>query len=184
MNYSELSEIDYNRIWTPYTIKNGRINIIDRDDSIKYKKRNPTIIKKSILPDDNTNTISQSISNTKLSTLYFSKSNIEKIQLLIIRKVYEDSDKRFSIKEQSEQELLIIMRSYYLQFSKNLDTDINKQIENLNMMVINWCSNNIISNIEQHINYKKVSSTLPMPLERAQLPTQKGTRTLEIKSFI
>ena len=76
------------------------------------------------------------------------------------------------------------MRSFYLQYSKNLTIDIKTQINKLNMMVVDWSSNNIISNIEQYLNYKKVCSTLPMPLERAQLPTQKGTKTLEIKSFI
>jgi hypothetical protein len=34
------------------------------------------------------------------------------------------------------------------------------------------------------MNYKTNISTLPMPMERAQLPSQKGTKTLEIKSFI
>jgi len=42
----------------------------------------------------------------------------------------------------------------------------------------------IIKNINQHIYYKKTVSTLPMPMERAQLPTQKGTKILEIKSYI
>lgn len=183
MNYSEIVEVDYNRVWTPYDIKNGRINIID-DDTIKYEKKNPIIIQQSILPNDNTNTISQSISTNDLSEIFFSKNNIDKIQLLIITKVYNDSDKRFKINKQSEQELLIIMRSFYLQYSKNLSIDIKKQINNLNKMVIDWSSENIITNIEQYLNYKKVCSTLPMPLERAQLPTQKGTKTLEIKSFI
>jgi hypothetical protein len=182
MNYSELEEIDSGRIWTPYNIKNGRVNIID-DDSIKYKKKNPTIIQKPIISDSK-GTISQSITNNKLSDLYFSNINIKKIQLLIITKVYQDSEQRFQINEQNEQELLIIMRSYYLQYSKNLDSNINKQVNELNQMVVEWCSSNIISNIEQYLNYKKVCSTLPMPLERAQLPTQKGTKTLEIKSFI
>jgi hypothetical protein len=183
MNYSEIEEVDNNRVWTPYDIKNGRINIID-DNVDNYKKKNPTIIQKSVLPDENTNSISQSITNNKLSDLYFSKSNIEKIQLLIIMKVSEDSNCRFKINKQSEQELLIIMRSFYLQYSKNLDNNIKNQIKDLNEMVVEWSSNNIISNIEQYLNYKKVCSTLPMPLERAQLPTQKGTKTLEIKSFI
>ena len=48
MNYSEIAEVDYNRIWVPYDIKNGRINIIDDDKSIKYKKKNKTIIQKSL----------------------------------------------------------------------------------------------------------------------------------------
>lgn len=183
MNYSEIEEVDYNRIWVPYNIKNGRVNIID-DDNIKYIKKNKTIIKQSILPDDNTNTISQTISKNELSNQFFSKNNIDKIQLLIITKVYTDSNQKFTINKQSEQELLIIMRSYYLQYSKNSNLNINKQIDDLNKMVVDWCSNNIISNIEQYMIYKKTASTLPMPLERAQLPTQKGTKTLEIKSFI
>lgn len=183
MNYSEIAEVDYNRVWVPYNIKNGRINIID-NDNIQYEKKNPTIIQKSALPNDNTNTISQSISNTPLSNLFFSKNNIDKIQLLIITKVYRDSNKRFKINKQSEQELLIIMRSYYLQYSKNLNNNISKEINSLNNMVVDWSVKNIISNIEQYLSYKKVASTLPMPLERAQLPTQKGTKTLEIKSFI
>ena len=183
MNYSEIEEVDYNRVWVPYDIKNGRINIID-DDNIKYKKRNSTVINKSILPDDNTNLISQTISTNELSDTFFSKNNIDKIQLLIIQKVYNDSDNRFTINKQSEQELLIIMKSYYLQYSKNLSVNIDKQINVLNSMVVDWSANNIITNIEQYIIYKKSCSTLPMPLERAQLPTQKGTKTLEIKSFI
>jgi hypothetical protein len=182
MNYSELEEVDLNRVWTPYNIKNGRVNIID-ENNIKYKKKNPTIIQKPILFDSKS-TVSQSITSNKLSDFYFSNINIKKIQSLIIDRVYEDSEQRFQINEQNEQELLIIMRSYYLQYSKNLNSNINKQVNELNQMVVEWCSSNIISNIEQYLNYKKVCSTLPMPLERAQLPTQKGTKTLEIKSFI
>ena len=140
MNYSEIEEVDYNRVWVPYDIKNGRINIID-DDNIKYKKRNSTVINKSILPDDNTNLISQTISTNELSDTFFSKNNIDKIQLLIIQKVYNDSDNRFTINKQSEQELLIIMKSYYLQYSKNLSVNIDKQINVLNSMVVDWSAN-------------------------------------------
>ena len=76
------------------------------------------------------------------------------------------------------------MRSYYLQYSKNLPTNINTQINELNKMVINWSVDEILTNIKQYINYKKSVSALPMPLERAQLPSQKGTKSLELKSFI
>lgn len=178
MDYDKFEKVDFSDMWVPSNIKNGRIDIIDEN------RRNKIIITKSILPDDNTNNISQSISNTNLSNIFFSINNIEKIQLSIIMKVYKDSDNRFQINKQSEQELLIIMRSIYLQYSKNLDINIQEQINELNKLVIDWAVENIISNIEQYLSYKKVCSTLPMPLERAQLPTQKGTKTLEIKSFI
>lgn len=178
MDYDKFEKVDFSDMCIPSNIKNGRIDIIDEN------RRNKIIITKSILPDDNTNNISQSISNTNLSNIFFSINNIEKIQLSIIMKVYKDSDNRFQINKQSEQELLIIMRSIYLQYSKNLDINIQEQINQLNKLVIDWAVENIISNIEQYLSYKKVCSTLPMPLERAQLPTQKGTKTLEIKSFI
>lgn len=178
IDYDKFETVDFSDIWIPGNIKNGRIDIMDDN------RRNKIIITKSILPDDNTYNISQSISNTDLSNIFFSINNIEKIQLSIIMKVYKDSDNRFQINKQSEQELLIIMRSIYLQYSKNLNTNIKEQINELNKLVVDWSVENIISNIEQYISYKKVCSTLPMPLERAQLPTQKGTKTLEIKSFI
>ena len=54
----------------------------------------------------------------------------------------------------------------------------------LNKYVVDWSVDEIITNINQHIYYKKTVSTLPMPMERAQLPTQKGTKILEIKSYI
>ena len=56
----------------------------------------------------------------------------------------------------------------------------NLKFYELNNKVVEWAVENIITNIDQYINYKKTCSTLPMPLERAQLPSQKGTKTLEI----
>lgn len=178
MNINNFYNVD-NNLWIPSNIKNGRINIIDN-----FESSNPKIIVPSILNENNTNTISHKLANTELSLNFFSKENIDKIQSKIIIEVYNKSDKEFTISKQSEQELLIIMRSYYLQYGKNLPNNINSQVEELNIMVINWSVDEIIKNIQQYINYKKSISTLPMPMERAQLPSQKGTKTLEIKSFI
>ncbi len=171
-------DIDFNNIWIPDKIKNGRIDILDKI------KGSTKIIKQSILNDDNSSSISQRLENTNLSVAYFSKQNINKIQNAIIREVYNKSAGKYKISTQSEQELLIIMRSYYLQYGKNLPNNLNSQIEKLNNMVIEWASNEIITNIEQYLKYKETVSTLPMPLERSQLPSQKGTKTLEIKSFV
>jgi hypothetical protein len=72
----------------------------------------------------------------------------------------------------------------YLQYAKNLNYDIKEQVKELNTMVIRWCVDEIIKNVKQYIGYKKSISTLPLPLEHSLLPSQKGTKTLEIKSFI
>jgi hypothetical protein len=76
------------------------------------------------------------------------------------------------------------MRSIYFQNSKNLNFDLMAQVKELNTLVIRWCVDEIIKNVKQYIEYKKSVSTLPLPLEHSQLPSQKGTKILEIKSFI
>lgn len=165
----------YNDVMVPRNIANGRVNIINN-----IAKHNTNIIK----TENNNNSVSRNITTTNVSTAFFSKNNIDEIQNKIIKEVYNRSDDKYIISKQSEQELLVIMRSYYLQYSKNLPTNINTQINELNKMVINWSVDEILTNIKQYINYKKSVSALPMPLERAQLPSQKGTKSLELKSFI
>ena len=76
------------------------------------------------------------------------------------------------------------MRSIFLQYSKNNSIGIIEQVKELNKLVLDWAVPEIVSNIKQHNTYKKDISTLPMPLERSQLTSQKGTRFLEIKSFM
>ena len=174
----EFMKVDFKDIWLPDNLKNGRINIID-DQSLYAEYRKP-----AINTEDINNSVSRNIASTDLSTAFFSKKNIQKIQDDIINEVYIKSNKEFIISNQSERELIIIMRSYYLQYGKNLPSDINIQIQTLNKYVIDWSVEEIIKNINQYIYYKKSVSSLPMPMERAQLPSQKGTKTLEIKSYI
>jgi len=171
-------DIDFNDIWVPDNIRNGRIDILEKI------KGGTKMVKASVLSEYNSSSISQSLENTPLSITFFSKNNIDKIQNDIITEVYNKSFRKYAICKQSEQELLIIMRSYYLQYGRNLPDNIDNQIERLNNMVIEWASNEIITNIEQYLKYKENVSTLPMPLERSQLPSQKGTKILEIKSFV
>jgi hypothetical protein len=173
-------DVNYsNDIWLPTSIRNGRVDILN---NIKGSSK---MVKESILSENNVNSISQSLTNTQLSLNFFSKENINKIQNLIRKTVYYRSNYTHIISAQNEQELLIIMRSMYLQYGKNLDYDIDKQTNVLNNMTIDWAVINILSNIDQYISYKKTCSTLPMPLERAQLSSQKGTKSLEItKAFI
>ena len=173
-------DVNYsNDVWLPASIRNGRVDILNK---IKGSSK---IVKESILSENNVNSISQSLTNTPLSLQFFSKENINTIQSLIRRVVYHRSNNTHIISNQNEQELLIIMRSMYLQYGKNLAYDIDKQINVLNNITVDWAAINILSNIDQYISYKKTCSTLPMPLERAQLPSQKGTKTLEsTKTYI
>ncbi len=178
-------EINYQRydMKNYFTKRNGRIDILY--DTNTANNGSTQLITSSVLSENNVNSVSQSLTNTPLSLNFFSKENINRIQAAIINGVYVRSDSNFVINNQNENELLIIMRSHYLQFGKNLPSNINYQVNELNNMVVSWSVDNIISNIEQYISYKKTCSALPMPLERAQLPSQKGTKNDELtKSYI
>ena len=170
-------DINFQDYLLPLNTFNGRINIMDNYDS-------KIITKEAILTEDSANSMSRNLEHSLLSRKFFSSDNINIIHKKIIIGVYEKSNKKYSISKQNERELLIIMRSYYLQYGKNLDTNIQKQVDVLNKLVIDWAIEEIIKNIDQYIIYKQTASTLPIPMEHSQLPSQKGLKTLEIKSFI
>ena len=111
-----------NDIWIPSKIRNGRVDILDKI------KGSTKIVKESILAENNVNSISQSLTNTSLSLKFFSKENINIIQTLIRKGVYQKSNNTHIISNQDEQELIIIMRSIYLQYGKNLPNNIYDQI--------------------------------------------------------
>jgi hypothetical protein len=174
---SDYENVNYdNDIFIPNNIINGRVDIINN----KFNKKKEAFVS----TENNNNSVSRNIITTNVSVSFFSKDNIKDLQKSIIKEVYNRSDEKFIIGNQSEQELLVIMSSYYLQYSKNLPTNIHTQIEELNKMVVDWAVAEILTNIRQYMSYKKSVSALPMPLERAQLPSQKGTKNLELKSFI
>jgi hypothetical protein len=163
-------------------ILNGRVNLLDENTGDKtYKIANDNI---SLYKENTLNSISRMYAGNCVSELFFSKENKDIIQQGIINSVYNMSEGEYKIGRQSEQELIIVMRSMYFQHSKNLNFNIKEQVKELNTLVIRWCVDEIIKNIRQYIGYKKSISTLPLPMEHSLLPSQKGTKTLEIKTFI
>ena len=97
--------------------------------------------------------ITNTLNSNPLSKVYFNPNNINTIQSGIINKVHQVSNGQYSIGRQNEQQLLIIMRSIYLQFSKNREYDIVNQVNELNTMVIEECARIIIPNIQQQQGY-------------------------------
>ena len=75
------------------------------------------------------------------------------------------------------------MRSIYLTYGKNLNFNMKEQVKELNRLVIEWCAERIITNIQQYLDYKTNVSTLKMPMETPALTSQKGLKTLELNYF-
>jgi primase-polymerase (primpol)-like protein len=114
-----------------------------------------------------------------LNQIFFSKKNMEYIQDKIRFNVYEKSNKKFIIDKQSDTELEIVMRSIYLQHSPNLPNKIKEQIEYLDGLVVNWCSEKIIPEVNQYLGYMKEIEYMPIPIDLPLNLSSKGSRTLK-----
>jgi hypothetical protein len=105
---------------------------------------------------------------TGLSEVYFSSNNISLLQSAIRYEVKLSTGK--VIDRQSTNELSIVMRSIYLQngnpmvYSDNISSEVRK----LNTMVIDYCSEQISTQVKQHQGYIRKLTTLPIPIERPQ----------------
>ena len=71
-----------------------------------------------------------------LSNLYFSQENVDYLQTEVISRVYDKTNKKHIIGRQSEDELIIVMRSIYLQHGKNMNTLLETQVDILNTLVL------------------------------------------------
>ena len=116
---------------------------------------------------------------SSLSLLFFSKENIDIIQKIIRYTVWKLSNEKYVIDRQSDTELEIVMRSMYLQHSRNLQCKLNDQIKKLNKLVIDWCAPKIFIQVQQYLGYIHDVENLPMPIDRPTNISNKGAKVLK-----
>ena len=100
--------------------------------------------------------------NNILNSAFFSQRNINNIQKQIQRKVLEKTN--YTIGRQSDLQLQIIMRSIFLQYSKNLNCDYANQIRDLDKKVTDFAVDRIVIEISQFLEYRKEVSRIPDPI--------------------
>lgn len=121
---------------------------------------------------------------TKLSIFYFSQSNIDYLQNEIVKQIFKKSDGKYRINKQNEDELVIVMKSIFLQNARNNDNDIQYQIDELNKLVLNYCVNNVYGNLLQYIKYIDDITKEQVVLDRPQNVDIKGSKSLMPNHFI
>lgn len=119
--------------------------------------------------------------NTQLSDLYFSKENVQIIQNAIRAGVYKRSNGEHIISNQNLDTIHIIMRSIFLQNSKNLPNNITEQIKDLNELVIEEIVPKLLGEIEGYLIYRKDISEIPEPLQKPK--SDNIAKHLEFKKF-
>jgi hypothetical protein len=122
---------------------------------------------------------------TPLAKAFFSRSNVQAVQSLIRKQVYDKSGpKKYVIDDQSVDELTIIMRTMYLQYAQNLPYNLEGQLERLNELVANWSVPHILSAVDHYNYYLNDISHMPTPLARSVHLSSAGTRSLPMNQFV
>ena len=102
--------------------------------------------------------------NTLLSSLFFSKENIQIIQNGIRAGIFHKSKGQYTIPPQDCDSLKIIMRSIFLQHAANQQSNVTEQVEQLNKMVLNYCIQQVYGEAQGYIKYISDVSTLAIPI--------------------
>jgi hypothetical protein len=113
-------------------------------------------------------------SSTPVNEEFFSQSNVDRVQDQIRTTVR--SMVNADIDRQSDVDLKLVMRSYYLQYA-------GETVQQLNERVVAFCANRISVEVEAYRYYRKDILDFPAPIQRPIDTQVYGTRTGELKSF-
>lgn len=116
---------------------------------------------------------------SELNEAFFSVENTEQLQKDIIRLVNEATKGKVTIGKQSEENLIIIMRSIYLKHAKHLSTSLQAQICDLNNHVLKYAVPNIITNVKQYIGYIRDVNAPPSTIDRPLNTSNSANFTLQ-----
>ena len=157
--------------------QNGRVQLLNYNPYDKFKLYDP--IKVENKSTDYRNALQGTWCDCHVSKKFFSKENIDLIQNILKQKVYQNSS--YQIDNQNSNALKMNMRNIYFQYSKNLPNNINEQVNELNEILTNKLTPEIISEATAYIKYKEDISTLAKPIDRPISTYQ--SKTLEFKRF-
>lgn len=120
---------------------------------------------------------------TPLNEVFFSQENVENLQKQIQEQVYAMSGNKYKVDRQSDTDLRLIMRSYYLTYSQNNPANIAGELSDLNSRVVGYAAGKIYSEVDFHMFYLKDIQDFAAPIANPMNPHVYGTRTGELKSF-
>lgn len=129
------------------------------------------------------NLLSGNMEVSQVSQLFYSKKNIQALQEGIRYLVYDRSGGRHRIGEQSNDELIIIMKTMYLTHGKNQIYNVLEQVRELNKKVLDFAVPDIIQQLDMYDKYRHDQAFLPTPIDRSLNTSIKGERSLEMRGF-
>lgn len=160
---------------------NGRVNIMTPDISTIFAMQDRIPISTNDV--DFRGAMTGNWYDTSLSDAFFSGRNIQIIQNGIRAGVYNRSNGQYVVGEQSRDELLIVMRSVFLQYSKNQPNNVKQQIDFLNRLVLDYAIGQVYGEAQGYIKYKYDASNMYEPIARPVMSTTNDKQLLLNKWF-
>jgi len=119
-----------------------------------------------------------------VSKLYFSELNLKSLQIGIKNRVLNETCGKYHVGDQSNTELLIVMRGIYLQDVKSSNIEVVIQVRLLNGQVLDYVVPRIIDELHMRDRYIKDISTMNVPMAYGENTNVAGTKQLEFKRFL
>lgn len=153
----------------------GRFNLTDADNNISGS--NTRYLFKNLYGE------------TPLTFLFFSNRNVENIQKMIRYIVHRETG--YVVDKQSTNELLVIMRSLFLEYSAHpplIDADMSQErivelqrkyteeVGRLNEIVVNAVVPKVVSQMQQYVDYLRDISTQPYQMQTPKNSSVTGER--------
>lgn len=163
----------------------GRLPLSDSEEKLSVPRGTLYVVDEPVsVPSLVAEQIQYRHNNTPLNTVFFSQSNMANLQQKIHDTVLEMSKGQYDLSPQSEADLMLIMRSYYLQYAQNNPSDVATELDQLNQRVVGFAANRIMVEIVAYKRFRKDILDFPEPIARPMDMHIYGTRTGELKSFL
>ncbi len=166
-------------------------NSISSGGEIMYKK---TKQKKTALNDclykecgdcSENDIIKDTWNSNPLTRDFFSKKNLNYIQNIIRYLIYQKSNKTYIIDKQDDTNILVIMRQTFLRYYPSIkSTTINKQILELNTLVINEIISPLINEISSYIKFLKDQNSPLSQFQISQATSITGQKAYQIPTDV
>ena len=116
------------------------------------------------------------VGKTCVSDIFFSEENIEALQHGVRFGVYRDSNGTIIVGNQSRDELSIIMRSVFLQESRNLAYNLLEQVRALNKSVLDYSIPRVLSEAKSYQRYRVDIASPPQIMGYGSYTSRAGLR--------
>jgi len=120
---------------------------------------------------------------TPLNSQFFSHSNLDYLQQAIQDQVYMMSGNKYRIDRQNDDDVKLIMRSYYMTYGRNNPNTVQEDLADLNARVIGYASAKVFSELDFYMFYRQDIAEFAPPIANPMDVHVKGTRYGELKSF-